>query len=77
MRVYGNGTTLAEVKVNNGVSELVNNWFQERRKLPNPPSSDSCKTDIADAISKLFELHKSGALTDDEFKSVKQKLLNS
>ena len=46
-------------------------------KLPGPnPSSDTAPTDLADQIAKLADLHSKGILSDEEFKSMKSKLMN-
>jgi hypothetical protein len=58
-------------------SEVLALFASYRNKLPsNSASSSAPLDDLADQIAKLADLHAKGALTDEEFASMKAKFLN-
>jgi hypothetical protein len=89
LNVLGNGSTLASVDVNHGVSELIEAWFRKHklfhgnvaRSLPTPisappPSATAAPSLVADELRKLADLRRDGVLTLAEFQALKSKLLS-
>jgi hypothetical protein len=82
--LLGNGTELASVSVNHGVSEKIESYFrghpdfggnvQAVAPATQPPLETSSL--IADELTKLAQLRDVGVLTEDEFASQKAKLLS-
>jgi hypothetical protein len=88
LHILGNGSTLASVDVNHGVSELIEAWFRKHklfhgnvaRSLPTPlaappPPTGATPSLIADELRKLADLQRDGVLTEEEFETQKAKLL--
>jgi hypothetical protein len=50
---------------------------QQKKQLPAPPAElvVGSAQGLVDQLEKLAELHRTGALTDDEFAALKKKLL--
>ncbi|WP_156150453.1 SHOCT domain-containing protein [Gordonia sihwensis] len=82
--VQGSGTTLAEVAVNYGAADKIEQalrahpMFGTKTSRPEPvptaaPSSPS--TSWVDELAKLAALRDAGALTTEEFETAKNKLL--
>ena len=79
---YNSGplVTAASRPVQSAVSSTNNNAQNITINVPGagmaPMAVNNSTTDLADQIKKLHDLHIAGALTQDEFQSEKQKLLN-
>lgn len=83
LTLQGSGTTLAEVAVNYGTAEKIEDWFrahadfgqgsqQAGHDLPHKLPSSS----VADELLKLAQLREAGVLTPEEFETQKKRLLN-
>lgn len=77
--IQGSGTVLAEVAVNYGAAEKIEEWFRAHsdfgasaRSQPSPYASS---LSVADELSKLAQLRDAGILSEDEFQAQKAKLL--
>jgi hypothetical protein len=88
LHILGNGSTLAFVDVNHGVSEQVEAWFRKHklfhgnvaRSAPTPSAPPSTAavpnpSMVADELRKLADLRNEGILSDEEFQAQKAKLL--
>ncbi|RYH28923.1 MAG: SHOCT domain-containing protein [Alcaligenaceae bacterium] len=78
LTLQGSGTTLAEVAVNHGTSEKIEEWvrahpdFGSRASASATPAASSS---LADELLKLASLRDAGVLTAAEFDAQKAKLL--
>ena len=62
------------------IADLSNKWLKELNEKKNPPQvskSTPVEESPLDKLEKLANLHSMGALTDDEFKMTKEKILSS
>ena len=75
MQIHGQGTVLAEIKVNYGTTKLISNWFQSRnglgdmRILPTGGISVIGTHSISEELNKLAVLYKDRVLTEEEYSS--------
>lgn len=82
MKILGRGTTLAEVAVNYGTTELIRDWFAARSTEQNSEplvaknTTPSARDTISEEIIKLKNLFDSGVLTEEEFSKAKAKILD-
>jgi hypothetical protein len=80
LTVQGSGTTLAEVAVNFGSAEKIEQWFRAHPEFGKAAGSQSPPagggSSIADELAKLAQLRDSGVLTQAEFDAQKAKLLS-
>jgi hypothetical protein len=84
-KILGNGTELASVSVNHGVSEKIEAYFHNHPDFSS--NNQATTTDalaasgkpglIADELIKLAQLRDAGVLTEDEFATQKAKLLSN
>jgi hypothetical protein len=77
LTIQGDGIMLAEVGLTFSTAQKIISWIEE---LPDFKSSRTSsmttpKLSVADELKKLAELHQSGALTEEEFQSLKNRLL--
>jgi Short C-terminal domain len=87
LHILGNGSTLAFVDVNHGVSEQVEAWFRKHklfhgnvaRSAPTPSAPPRApvpnQSMVADELRNLADLRNEGILSDEEFQAQKAKLL--
>ncbi|MGS2809939.1 SHOCT domain-containing protein [Nocardia sp. MW-W600-9] len=83
LSVQGSGTTLAEVAINHGTAQRIEDWFHARQDFggaqsPAPASQSSqpiATSSVADELMKLAQLRDAGVLTPAEFEAQKAKLL--
>ncbi|MFD3593201.1 SHOCT domain-containing protein [Nocardia sp. NPDC058640] len=83
LSVQGSGTTLAEVAINHGTAQKIEDWFHSHRDFGGPrsqaPVSQSPQpmgtASIADELMKLAQLRDAGVLTPAEFETQKARLL--
>jgi len=81
LAVQGSGTTLAEVAVNYGTAEKIEEWFRAhpdfgRATEPQATTRPSAAaSSVADELIKLAQLRDAGVLTAEEFQAQKAKLL--
>jgi hypothetical protein len=81
LSVQGSGTTLAEVALNYGTAEKIEEWFRAhpdfgRETQPqSPPAPPPQVASVADELMKLAQLRDAGVLTPEEFDAQKAKLL--
>ena len=76
--VQGLGTTLAEVAVNYGTAQKIEEWFRAHPLFgSSAPASNQAGpgASLADELAKLAGLRDSGVLTPDEFEAAKSRLL--
>ena len=77
--VQGSGTTLAEVAVNHGTAEKIEEWFRARSDFGanarSQASHSATPLSVADELAKLAQLRDSGVLSPQEFDTQKSKLL--
>lgn len=77
--VQGSGTTLAEVAVNYGTAEKIEEWFRARpdfgANARSQASPSATPLSVADELAKLAQLRDSGVLSPQEFDAQKSKLL--
>jgi len=62
------------------IADLSNKWLKELNEKKNPPQVSNptpVEESPLDKLEKLANLHSMGALTDDEFKMTKEKILFS
>jgi len=62
------------------IAELANKWLKELSKNKNSPpisASTAVEETQLDKLEKLANLHSMGALSDDEFKIAKEKILSA
>ena len=62
------------------IADLSNKWLKELNEKKNSPqvsNSTPVEESPLDKLEKLANLHSMGALTDDEFKMTKEKILSS
>lgn len=75
LTVQGSGTTLAEVAVNHGTAEKVEEWFRSHADFGadavGQPSSAAATMSVADELAKLAQLRDSGVLSSDVFEAQK------
>ena len=83
LTVQGSGTTLAEVSVNYGTAEKIEEWFRNHPQFgttSGPPQQAAGNLPqpgtFVDELVKLAQLRDAGALTLEEFEQAKHKLLN-
>jgi Short C-terminal domain len=75
MRVYGQGTVLAEVEVNQGTTELVAEWFKSRIGLGATRVVATDSPGMTEELTKLAALRRDGILSEEEFVAAKRKLV--
>ncbi|MER7272152.1 SHOCT domain-containing protein [Micromonospora carbonacea] len=79
LTLQGSGTTLAEVPVNYGTAEKIEQWLRSHPDFRRPiqPSAASAQPGIsvADELTKLVQLRDAGVLSPDEFVAQKKRLL--
>ena len=83
LKLLGNGTDLASVSVNHGVSEKIEAYFRQHPEFggnvqaitAEAPAVVGTSGLIADELLKLAQLRDAGVLTSEEFASQKAKLL--
>ncbi len=79
LTIQGSGTMLAEVAVNRGTGEKIEEWFRAHADFgagARPRASPSAGTvSVADELAKLAQLRDAGILSPDEFEAQKAKLL--
>lgn len=85
LSVQGSGTTLAEVAINHGTAQKIEDWFYAHRDFgggaqSQAPASQSSQqpmatSSVADELMKLAQLRDAGVLTPAEFEAQKAKLL--
>ena len=79
LTVQGSGTMLAEVAVNHGTGEKIEEWFRghpdfgANARPQAPPSAGTVS--VADELAKLAQLRDAGVLSADEFEAQKARLL--
>lgn len=82
LTVQGSGTTLAEVAINYGTAQKIEDWFRAHSEFgrggqaqgPSGPSH-AAPVSVADELMKLAQLRDAGVLTPDEFAAQKARLL--
>lgn len=84
LTLQGSGTTLAEVAINYGTAQKIEDWFRAHPDFGpalqshGPQSSPHlAQTSVADELMKLAQLKDAGVLTPQEFEAQKAKLLGS
>lgn len=85
LTIQGSGTTLAEVAVNYGTAEKIQQWFHQHPDFgtatqisePTSPTNGAMPPLIADELIKLSQLRDAGVLTPDEFATQKARLLGT
>lgn len=79
LTVQGSGTTLAEVPVNYGTAEKIEQWFRAHpdfgKSYQAAAASPKPGISVADELAKLAQLRDAGVLTSEEFLFQKKKLL--
>lgn len=83
-KLLGNGTDLASVSVNHGVSEKIESYIRQHPDFGGNVQAVAPATQpfvgasslVADELAKLAQLRDAGVLTEDEFASQKAKLLS-
>ncbi|WP_229740204.1 SHOCT domain-containing protein [Nocardia rhizosphaerihabitans] len=87
LSVQGSGTTLAEVAINHGTAQKIEDWFHAHQDFGSGMSSQApaatpqtmqptATSSIADELLKLAQLRDAGVLTPAEFEAQKSKLLS-
>lgn len=84
LTVQGSGTTLAEVAINYGTAQKIEEWFRRKpdfggnvRTAASPSvTSPTATISVADELIKLAQLRDAGVLTQAEFDVQKAKLLS-
>lgn len=81
LTVRGSGTTLAEVAVNYGTAQKIEDWFRAHMEfgqgaLGQAPQAVTqvASVSIADELMKLAQLRDAGVISADEFDAQKSKL---
>ncbi|MCX5044668.1 SHOCT domain-containing protein [Aldersonia sp. NBC_00410] len=79
LTVQGSGTTLAEVAINYGTAQKIEDWFRAHQDfgpaLQPQSQAHLAPTSVADELMKLAQLRDAGVLTPEEFEAQKAKLL--
>ncbi|NNH72977.1 SHOCT domain-containing protein [Nocardia uniformis] len=85
LTVQGSGTTLAEVAINHGTAQKIEDFFRAHRDFGIDTQSSApaehqspqavAPTSVADELMKLAQLRDAGVITPDEFAAQKSKLL--
>lgn len=84
LSVQGSGTTLAEVAINHGTAQKIEDWFRVHQDFDGRPRSQAPASQspqpivagsIADELMKLAQLRDAGVLTPAEFETQKGRLL--
>ncbi|NKQ57140.1 SHOCT domain-containing protein [Amycolatopsis sp. K13G38] len=77
--LQGGGTELAVCPVNYGTATKIEAWIRNhpsfRGNVPQNAPAAPAPPNIADALTKLVQLHETGALSPEEFDQAKAKLL--
>jgi hypothetical protein len=79
LTVQGSGTNLAEVAVNYGTAQKIEEWlrshpdFRESAQASTAPPQPGIS--VADELAKLAQLRDAGVLSPEEFATQKAKLL--
>lgn len=79
LAIQGSGTTLAEVAVNYGTAQKIEQWFRghpdfrEAAQASTAPARPGIS--VADELAKLVQLRDAGVLSPEEFVAQKTKLL--
>ncbi|WP_082958591.1 SHOCT domain-containing protein [Mycobacterium sp. E3198] len=82
LTVQGSGTNLAEVAINYGTAQKIEDWFRARPDFGSALQSQGpqtpphiAPTSVADELMKLAQLRDAGVLTQEEFEAQKAKLI--
>jgi hypothetical protein len=79
LTIQGSGTTLAEVAVNYGTAEKIEQWFRAHPDFREPTQASTAPAgpgiSVADELAKLAQLRDTGVLSPEEFAAQKAKLL--
>jgi len=79
LTIQGSGTTLAEVAVNYGTAQKIEQWFRAHPDFGRPTQASPAPTgagfSVADELAKLAQLRDTGVLSSEEFAAQKAKLL--
>jgi hypothetical protein len=79
LTIQGSGTTLAEVAVNYGTAQKIEQWFRAHPQFGKSAQASTGPTgqglSVADELAKLAQLRDAGVLTPAEFDAQKAKLL--
>ncbi|XVV17108.1 SHOCT domain-containing protein [Actinoplanes sp. CA-131856] len=79
LTIQGSGTDLAEVAVNYGTAQKIEQWFRAHpefgQSAPSPAAPSPPAMSIADELTKLAQLRDAGVLSQEEFDAQKAKLL--
>ncbi len=84
LKVLGRGTELASTEINHGVAERIEEWFRSQPSFngnganvaPEATTSLTPALSVADELTKLAALRDSGVLSEEEFQTQRQKLLD-
>ena len=79
LTIQGSGTTLAEVAVNYGTAQKIEEWFRAHpdfgAKTEVLATAAATGNSLADELAKLAQLRDQGVLTAEEFTAQKARLL--
>lgn len=80
LTVQGSGTTLAEVALDYGTAQKIEDWFRAHQNFgsaqrTHAPAPQAGGGSVADELMKLAQLRDAGVLTAEEFEAQKRKLL--
>jgi len=79
LTIQGSGTTLAEVAVNYGTAQKIEEWFRKQPAFVGrtdvPATPVAAGVSVADELAKLAQLRDAGVLTHEEFAAQKARLL--
>jgi Short C-terminal domain len=80
LTIQGSGTTLAEVAVNHGTAQKIEQWFRARPEFGKSSRASTApagpSVSVADELAKLVQLRDAGVLSPEEFVAQKAKLLS-